>query len=131
MILDGVVQDEQWYPAPDGAVMAPAQACAVNGGGSSAAAVFLPLAMSANVQTYFAERFGQHVMATQVSPLPLAVRVRDDATPDGLCDCTVSVWDIAERAHYMTFAELNPRGGHAISTVPLPDCDWLKYAKVA
>lgn len=128
MFLDGALVDEHWYPVPDGAVIAPEMACNVHEAGSSAAQVYLPLA--APTQVHWAERFGQYVFTAQCSPVPLTVRVRDNAIPDGLCDCTVSAWDIADRSHWMTFADLNPRGGHAVASVPLPANDWLIYAKV-
>lgn len=130
MVRAGALMDERWYPIPDGAVVAPLLSCDVHDVGANAEATYLPLAASANVQTYWAERWGQYVFAYQVSPLPQAVPVRDNDTPDGLCECTVSAWDIADRTHSLAFSELAPRGGHAMASVPMPDHDWLIYTKV-
>src|SRR5574337_974685 len=98
--------------------------------GSSAVFVELPLAASRNVQCYLAERLGARVFSTQVSPLPLALRFLNAVPADATCGCRAEIHAVANASHAMTYAELNPRGGRAVASVPLPDADWLIYAKV-
>lgn len=125
----GALLDESWYAAPDGAVFSLASVCD-NSIGSSVVFVELPLAASRNVQCYLADRLGARVFSTQVAPLPLALRFLDAAPADATCGCRVEIHAVANNSHAMTYAELNPRGGRAVSSVPLPDADWLIYAKV-
>jgi hypothetical protein len=125
----GVLLDESWYPAPDGAVFSIAGICD-NSVGSSAVFVELPLAASRNVQVYQAERLGGRVLCTQVGPVPLALRFLDAVPADATCGCRAEIHAVVSAAHWMTYAELAPRGGRAIANVPLPANDWLIYAKV-
>jgi hypothetical protein len=125
----GALLDESWYAAPDGAVFSLASVCD-NSIGSSVVFVELPLAASRNVQCYLADRLGARVFSTQVAPLPLALRFLDAAPADATCGCRVEIHAVANNSHAMSYAELNPRGGRAVSSVPLPDADWLIYAKV-
>lgn len=128
MVQRGQLLDERWYPAPDGAVFSLATVCDSNVG-SSAVMVELPLATSRNVQTSLVQRFGQQVFCTQVAPVPLALRVLDAPPSDANCGCRLDIRRVADASHWMAYDEFNPRGGHAIASVPLPDHDWLIYAK--
>ena len=130
MARGGKVLDERWYPCPDGAVFSLVDVC-TNVVGTTPDFVELPLAQSRFVQASFAERFGQSVFSYQLSPVPLAVRALDAPPSDATCGCRLEIHDYTDNAHWLAMAEINPRGGHAVASVPLPDNDWLIYAKVA
>lgn len=129
MVRAGYLLDESWYPAPDGAVFSLASVCD-SSVGSSAVLVELPLAASRNVQAYHAQRFGETVFSTQVAPVAQALLFLDAPPSDDSCGCRMDIQRVADASHLMAFNEWNPRGGHAVSSVGLPDNDWLIYSKV-
>lgn len=114
---------DDWYPMPDGV------AASVDPLASGAIYTDLTLCASRNVQVSYAERFGGYVFSAQASPVPMALRVLDSA-PSGPNGCHMTLDQFLNGSHWMTYAELNPRGGRAIANVPLPQHDWLIYAKV-
>lgn len=134
MYVSGNMLDERWFPIPDGVVVAPSLSCNSPQFNVASSLLWLPLAASVNLQAFHAKRFGETVFSYQHSPVPQASRVLDSnlpaASPYNNCGCEVSYYDIGNRAHWMTYGEFNPRGGHTISSVPLPNNDWLIYAKV-
>lgn len=125
----GQVLDESWYPNPDGALWFAAARC---GKPSDPRQVTLYRAVSHSVQGFHAERFGEHVVGYQVSPMPGAALVAGSLPSDATCGCEMTVAALAGGVslHLLTHAELSPRGGVAAASVPLPACDWLAYAKV-
>lgn len=129
MMRAGTLLDETWYPAPDGVVFSGLGICDNSPPGSNVAVVLLPLASSRTVQAYYAERFGNYVFCTQVSPVPQAVSVLDAPPSDATCGCQVEIHKLAANSHLMALGEWNPRGGRAFASVPLPNHDWLIYAK--
>lgn len=135
MYLDGAQQDERWFPAPDGTVVAPVYVCTIPQQGSVLYLTWLPPAASAMAQVYWSERDGEWVFCYQLSPVPQCCRVLDEPSPapapNDNCGCWVSSYDVLNRSHWMAASELNPRGGAALASVPLPDNDWLIFSKVA
>jgi hypothetical protein len=128
MVQRGTLLDETWYPAPDGVVFSLATVCDSSVGGSGVF-VELPLATSRNVQTHLVNRFGQQIFCSQSSPLPQTVLVLNAPPSDVNCGCRLDIQRVVDASHWLTYGELNPRGGRAFSDVLLPDHDWLIYAK--
>lgn len=125
--------DESWYPAPDGLVTSVVDSCIDRSDPAhpnGLRIIWLPLAASGRVQSYLAENQGGSVFCTQVSPVPIAARFLDSVPNAPDCGCRQTTKQILEASHHMNYDELNPRGGRVIATVPLPDYDWLIYAKV-
>ncbi|MGC1549376.1 MAG: hypothetical protein WA777_12675 [Rhodanobacter sp.] len=135
MFKDGEQISERWYPIPDGIVVCPIFSCTIPEEGYSNFLTWLPPAASGCVQVHWAQRFGEWVFSYQLSPVPQCCRVLGShpppAPPYNNCGCWVSSYDMTNNAAWMTFAELNPRGGYAMASVPLPDNDWLIFSKVA
>jgi hypothetical protein len=135
MFKGGALIDEHWYPIPDGVVVCPVFTCTIPVEGSSDFLTWLSPANSATVQAYWVERFGEWIFSYQVSPVPQCCRVLSGDPPVAPppytnCGCWVSTYDVINNAAWMTAAQLNPRGGRALASVPLPDHDWLIFSKV-
>ena len=126
---NGALVDERWYGNPDGALWWPVARCSKTG---DSLQVSLPPAISANVQGYYAARFGQFVLSYQVAPVPNAVLVLPEEPADDDCDCHLTQAELAGgiSLHWLSSSELAPRGGAASASVNLPPADWLIYSKV-
>lgn len=78
--------------------------------------------------------FGSRGVASVRELIPkmaaMGFQPQNAAPSDGTCGCRAEIHAVATSSHAMTYAELNPRGGRAFASVPLPDADWLIYAKV-
>lgn len=125
----GAMLSEDWYPCPDGAIYTLRDRCFTSSTDAGALLVFLPLAASANVQGYYGQRLGQVLLSYQCAPVPGAALALSIAPDDAACGCQLTNAALAD-AHWLLATELNPRGGRAASSVPLPDGDWLIYSKV-
>jgi hypothetical protein len=123
----GVIESEDWYPNPDGTLLTATNNCYPGATGATNF-TFLPLAMSFAVQGFHVERFGEVVRGYQVSPAPGAAWEIGSIPSSPACGC-LTTDDDANGAAGLTYAEVLPRGGKAVSTLALPDNDWLIYAK--
>lgn len=85
--------------------------------------------MSALMQVHYARRGGDYVFAVQVAPMPACMLV-SGATPSPDSNGSFIV-GLLDNAAVSTTADLAPAGGIATASVPLPDNDWLIFAKVA
>lgn len=128
LVRGGAVLAEDWYAAPDGALFTVNDPCYVTSADVTAL-VYLPLSVSANVQGFYAERFGEHLYGYQCAPMPNAVPTLASVPSGSPCGCTYTIEDLNGSA-LLTAAQQAPRGGRAVSSVPLPDHDWLIFGKV-
>lgn len=126
---DGSILAEDWYSAPDGAIWSTNDPCLTSLADVNSVNVYLPQAVSANIQGHFATRFGERVMGYQCAPNPGAAAILNSEPATADCDCWPTLTELGA-LHWMTYAEFAPRGGRAFSSVVLPPHDWLIYSKV-
>lgn len=124
----GSIVDETWFAAPDGAVWSVNDLCYPTSPDVTSL-VYLPLAASGNVQGFCAMRHSRFMYGYQCSPMPKAVQALAAPPSASPCGCAATPDDVAT-APYLLAAGLNSRGGKVVANVPLPDHDWLIYAKV-
>lgn len=125
----GVVASTNWYPNPDGVLNTPFYPC-INTGAPTGALSYLPLAASSTVQGFYANRFDETIYGYQIAPMPYAVPVLP-SSPSGAnsCGCQYQLSELYSAA-WALYNQQAPRGGKAVSSVTLPENDWLIYAKV-
>jgi hypothetical protein len=126
----GDVLYDDWYPSPDAALWAANDVCFIDLDNANSLTVGLPPAVSADVQGFYATRFDQLLFGYQCAPTPGATAMLGGPPSGSPCGCFVTTAAL-NAAHADPAAAVNPRGGRVVSTVPLPDHDWLIYAKVA
>lgn len=124
----GVASPVQWMANPDGYIPHVFDDCRPPGATDSILVLEDP--PSAALQVYYARRFDDEVFSAQFAPTPMASRWLSAAPSDADCGCGITVDEFAALAGFMAYADWAPRGGAVVSSVPLPDHDWLIYTKV-
>lgn len=125
----GAIVSDDWYPCPDGALWSTNDPCYPTLADVNAPQIYLPQAVSANVQGFYAKRFGEVVYGYQNAPVPNAAPLLSAEPSGSVCGCFAKPADF-DAASWLAYAQQAPRGGRVVATVPLPDNDWLIYAKV-
>lgn len=132
LFRQGAQIDEHAWPSPDGVMWMDWGECYRGyNHASNLVHTMLPLAISRMVQGYYVERMGEWVAAYQVRPVPGWLWTLTEPLSDAYCDCILKSPQIGVvEMDMLAGPEVTVRGGAAVASVPLPDNDWLMFAKV-